>query len=134
VMYFNERSDLNQPKCKPSRNDSQLLPKEPLTYQFRGSDPQNVRARHNAIPLENSGRLGATDVLNTANNRLQELMQLLYLLSRDPAVPNDARYHVTVAQSEIALLVRIMRNAEDAALHRDPARPDANGMTTSPNL
>lgn len=39
---------------------------------------------------------------------------MLYLLSRDPAVPKDARYHVTLAQSEIALLVRIMRNAEEA--------------------
>lgn len=50
-------------------------------------------------------------VLDTAYNRLQELMQLLYLLSRDPAVPTDARYHVTVAQSEIALLSRVMQNS-----------------------
>jgi len=50
-------------------------------------------------------------MLDTANNKLQELMQLLYLLSRDPAVPSDARYHVTVAQSEIALLSREMQNA-----------------------
>jgi len=40
-------------------------------------------------------------------------MQLLYLLSRDPAVPNDARYHVTVAQSEIALLARLIQNSMD---------------------
>ena len=40
-----------------------------------------------------------------------ELMQLLYLLSRDPAIPKDARYHVTLAQSEIALLTRQMQNA-----------------------
>jgi len=50
-------------------------------------------------------------MLDTTYNRLQELMQLLYLLSRDPAVPNDARYHVTVAQSEIALLTRMMQNS-----------------------
>ncbi len=48
--------------------------------------------------------------LDAANNKLQELMQLLYLLSRDPAIPHDARYHVTVAQSEIALLTRLMQN------------------------
>jgi hypothetical protein len=48
--------------------------------------------------------------LDAANNRLQELMQLFYLLSRDPAIPQDARYHVTLAQSEIALLTRVMRN------------------------
>ncbi len=50
-------------------------------------------------------------VLDTAFNRLQELMQLLYLLGRDSAVPSDARYHVTVAQSEIALLSRLMQNS-----------------------
>jgi len=50
-------------------------------------------------------------MLDTTYNRLQELMQLLYLLSRDPAVPSDARYHVTVAQSEIALLSRVMQNS-----------------------
>ena len=59
-------------------------------------------------------------------------MQLLYLLSRDPAVPNDARYHVTVAQSEIALLVRIMRNAEEAALHGGP--PDARNVPSPSTL
>ncbi len=40
-------------------------------------------------------------------------MQLLYLLGRDPAVPKDARHHVTVAQAEIALLARLMRNAAE---------------------
>jgi uncharacterized protein (UPF0147 family) len=52
-------------------------------------------------------------MLDSANNKLQELMQLLYLLSRDPAVPNDARYHVTVAQGEIALLANVMRNTTE---------------------
>jgi uncharacterized protein (UPF0147 family) len=61
-------------------------------------------------------------VLDSTNNKLQELMQLLYLLSRDPSVPNDARYHVTVAQSEIALLTRQMQNAADAeAVEREQA-------------
>jgi hypothetical protein len=56
----------------------------------------------------------ATSVLDSTNNKLQELVQLLYLLSRDPAVPSDARYHVTVAQSEIALLARLMQNTAEA--------------------
>jgi len=60
-------------------------------------------------------------MLDTTYNRLQELMQLLYLLSRDPAVPNDARYHVTVAQSEIALLSRVMQNS--ASSEAASARP-----------
>jgi hypothetical protein len=52
---------------------------------------------------------------------LQELMQLFYLLSRDPAIPQDARYHVTVAQSEIALLTRLMQNtAETSASESQP--------------
>jgi len=42
-------------------------------------------------------------------------MQLLYLLSRDPRVPQDARYHVTVAQSEIALLSKVIQNNAEAA-------------------
>ena len=53
------------------------------------------------------------NMLDSANNKLQELMQILYLLSRDPAVPKDARYHVTVAQGEIALLARVIRNNTD---------------------
>ncbi|MGC2112033.1 MAG: hypothetical protein WA655_21115 [Candidatus Korobacteraceae bacterium] len=42
-------------------------------------------------------------------------MQLFYLLSRDTRVPQDARYHVTVAQSEIALLTKIMTNSAEAS-------------------
>ena len=133
-MYFNERSNSNQPKNKQSVRDDQTVPKGPLTYQFRGANAQSVRTQPDAVALDGAGRLAASDVLNTANNRLQELMQLLYLLSRDPAVPNDARYHVTVAQSEIALLVRIMRNAEEATLHGGADHPDAGSIATPPTL
>jgi hypothetical protein len=63
----------------------------------------------------------ATGMLGAANNKLQELMQLLYLLGRDPAVPADARYHVTLAQSEMALLTRQMQNAaEDQPAKTNP--------------
>ena len=51
-------------------------------------------------------------ILNRANNRLQELMQLLYLLGRDPAIPQGARHHVTVAQSEIVLLSHLLQTGE----------------------
>ena len=53
-------------------------------------------------------------LLDHTNNRLQELMQILYLLSRDPAVPQDARCHVTVAQGEIERLARLMRDSAEA--------------------
>jgi len=67
-------------------------------------------------------------VLDTTCNCLQELMQLLYLLSRDPSVPNDARYHVTVAQSEIALLSRQMQNSTAAVTDvRSRAQQDTCG-------
>jgi len=59
-------------------------------------------------------------VLDATYNRLQELMQLLSLLSRDGGVPSDARYHVTIAQSEIALLSRIMQNS--GSVEADAAR------------
>lgn len=69
-------------------------------------------------------------MLDSANNKLQELMQLLYLLSRDPGVPKDARYHVTVAQGEIALLAHVMRNnvepeGSEVQSTEDQTRPGA---------
>lgn len=48
-------------------------------------------------------------------------MQLFYLLGRDPRVPQDARHHVTVAQSEIALLTRLMQNSAGANLSLEVA-------------
>jgi hypothetical protein len=69
-------------------------------------------------------------MLDSANNRLQELMQLLYLLSRDPGVPNDARYHVTVAQSEIALLAREMRNTAESQTSTS-AGPNVKSFTAA---
>lgn len=54
-------------------------------------------------------------MLNRANNRLQELMQLLYLLGRDPAIPQAVRHHVTVAQSEIILLSHLLQSGEQTS-------------------
>jgi hypothetical protein len=108
-MYFSERSDLQQSHYQESKDHHTLSSNAPQSLEFAGRSMTNNCRRPSLRP-----DLGAREVLNTANNRLQELMQLLYLLSRDPGVPSDARYHVTLAQSEIALLVRIMRNAEEA--------------------
>lgn len=114
MMYFSERSHLQQPHYKETENHDSISSHASPALEFAGCNVAGNRAPVDRVPLRSTAELGVKDVLNTANNRLQELMQLLYLLSRDPAVPSDARYHVTLAQSEIALLVRIMRNAEEA--------------------
>ena len=69
----------------------------------RGDHKECQSTQHNHLDIE--------VMLDATYNRLQELMQLLYLLSRDASVPSDARYHVTIAQSEIALLTRLMQNS-----------------------
>ncbi len=132
-MYFSERSDLKQPHYKKPENQNPISSTPSQSLEFTGRSGTNNCRRLDRPSQRPATELGAQDVLNTANNRLQELMQLLYLLSRDPAVPNDARYHVTLAQSEIALLVRIMRNAEEA--HDNATKLPAAGSTaTPPNL
>jgi hypothetical protein len=113
-MYFSKRSHLKQPHYKEPETYNPIRSNPSHSLEFAGRGAKDNGARPDRVPLCSTAEFGAKDVLNTANNRLQELMQLLYLLSRDPAVPNDARFHVTLAQSEIALLVRIMRNAEEA--------------------
>jgi hypothetical protein len=128
-MYFSERTALQQPHYKEPENHNVISSNssQPLEFTGRG---MRKNGRADRLPLPPPTELGAKDVLNTANNRLQELMQLLYLLSRDPAVPSDARYHVTLAQSEIALLVRIMRNAEEA--HDNATKLSAAGPAPMP--
>jgi hypothetical protein len=64
-----------------------------------------------ALPKATESKMAK--MLDHANNRLQELVQILYLLSRDPAVPQDARCHVTVAQGEIERLVSAMRDSAE---------------------
>lgn len=67
----------------------------------------------NDVALPKATDSKVAKMLDHANNRLQELMQILYLLSRDTAVPLTARGHVTVAQGEIEHLARAMRNSEE---------------------
>jgi len=106
-MYFDEGRHLNHNEYRESNASSRrTLSRPPST------DPLFLRGERRApSALKSPGE----DPLDTARNRLQELMQLLYLLSRDPRVPQDARYHVTVAQSEIALLSKVMQNNAEAA-------------------
>ena len=87
------------------------------------------------IPLIDAELPKATDskmakMLDHANNRLQELVQILYLLSRDPAVPQDARCHVTVAQGEIERLVRAMRDSAETSAEPQ-TRPALKALSTA---
>ncbi len=110
---------MNQPQLRSIEARSQQNPtkKYPCEGIRRSSQHQQPRPDHLASALCNTDAL-----LDSTNNRLQELMQLLYLLSRDPAVPTDVRYHVTVAQSEIALLARLIQNsAEERGVKANPS-------------
>lgn len=105
-MHFEEGDSLSQPQVRHSVSSSQTnLREEPSQNGHHRDQHQSSRTHR---PLSRTEWEAETD---TTHNRLQALMQLLYLLSRDPAVPNDARFHVTVAQSEIALLSRVMQNS-----------------------
>jgi hypothetical protein len=107
-MYFAERRFFS--KLEPStKQDRDRV--NPTVQQSNQSPERSTRAVYppaNPMPQEADAQAG--HMLDKTNNKLQELMQLLYLLSRDPAVPKDARYHVTVAQGEIALLANVLRN------------------------
>ncbi len=109
-MYF-EGGSLSQPQVSRSVSSSQIKLREESSRQNAGRADQRQSSRPDRLL---SHAEGDTET-DTTYNRLQALMQLLYLLSRDPAVPNDARFHVTVAQSEIALLSRVMQNSASAS-------------------
>ncbi len=108
---FEEGDSLSQPQVSRSVFSSQPNLREESSRQNSGRDDQNPTQFCQPHPIVSSSDWNTETMLDTTYNRLQELMQLLYLLSRDPTVPNDARYHVTVAQSEIALLTRMMQNS-----------------------
>ena len=79
------------------------------TIQPAGSEHSHSSSMGPDVPSP-SWNGGTEDALDIARNKLQELMQLFYLLSRDARVPQNARHHVTIAQSEIALLSKIVLN------------------------
>jgi hypothetical protein len=109
-MYF-EGDSLSQPQVSRSVISSQTKLREEPSRPMAGRADQLQSSRPDRL-LPNAEWGSETDA---TYNRLQALMQLLYLLSRDPAVPNDARFHVTVAQSEIALLSRVMQKSSAAS-------------------
>ncbi len=114
-MHFDEVRPLNYPNETPSQGSS-LASQQP--HESTGDDTKNERPRFAIVPRQTVPVLKAAGALETANDRLQELMQLFYLLSRDPAIPQDARYHVTLAQSEITLLTRVMQNVANQGATR----------------
>lgn len=120
-MYFDGRSPLNLPQYKESEASNQINSRGQTPRELARRATEIDRPRVAQLASRAGGEWQTVRVLDTANNKLQELMQLLYLLSRDPAVPKDARYHVTMAQSEIALLIRLMQNA--AAAQEETAPP-----------
>ncbi|HLI64377.1 MAG TPA: hypothetical protein VKV05_13345 [Terriglobales bacterium] len=113
------------PQYKESETCNPINSMGPVAREFARRGTENDHARNNPLSSRVGGEWQTVQVLETANNKLQELMQLLYLASRDPAVPKDARYHVTLAQSEIALLIRLMQNA--AAAETEAAGASATG-------
>lgn len=108
---FEEGDSLRQSQVSRSASRSQTNLREESSRQSSGRSDYDQRQTSRPNTLSGRAAWDTETVLDTAYNRLQELMQLLYLLSRDPSVPNDARYHITVAQSEIALLSRQMQNS-----------------------
>jgi len=106
-MYFDEGRVSNQPHYKDPETRNQV---DPTPQSAKQSPSCAIEGQCHGVKDWKTAKM-----LDSANNKLQELMQLLYLLSRDPAVPNDARYHVTVAQGEIALLAHVMRNTAEEA-------------------
>ena len=96
----------------------------PLQRDKRGVEGESDAGQPSsagATGLPKASEMKMAKMLDHANNRLQALVQILYLLSRDTAVPQDARAHVTVAQGEIELLVRAMRrSAEKLHAKTDP--------------
>jgi hypothetical protein len=126
-MHFEEGRHLNQPQYEKSEARTRInsTGQPPRESARRGTE--NHRAPRNRISTSKSEE--ASGILDDANHKLQELMQLFYLLGRDPAVPTDARYHVTVAQSEIAWLTRLMQNA--AADQAEKGNPPAGGNATT---
>jgi hypothetical protein len=116
-MFFDEGRILKQSHYQRPQtgNSSSTTSTSPADVHLR-----RTPERHAAPEVRD---LQVASMLDSANNKLQELMQLLYLLSRDPSVPKDARYHVTVAQGEIALLAHVMKNAtqEQTATPAPPA-------------
>ena len=129
-MFFNEARSLNQLHYTNSKvcNHGDFTQKQSISARNDKIVSRRLAASDKTSPEAMPAK--TAEILDSANNRLQELMQLLYLLSRDPGVPNDARYHVTVAQSEIALLAQVMRNSAES-LAEQVSRPNTKSFSAA---
>jgi hypothetical protein len=110
MMYFDEGRPLNRPHGSEPETSNRIAYARQQPGHSTYDDGKEKHPYLPRVPLQPPADWKMPGALDAANNRLQELMQLFYLLSRDPAIPQDARYHVTLAQSEIALLTRVMQN------------------------
>jgi hypothetical protein len=131
-MFFDEARSLNQAKYRNAKLSSDGNSPRKQSISERNDRDVSRRLSTDSKRSQES-TVGMTyEMLDSANNRLQELMQILYLLSRDPAVPNDARYHVTVAQSEIALLAREIRNTAESQTAAAPSSASKSCTAAQP--
>jgi hypothetical protein len=126
-MYFDEGRQLNHLHGSEFETSSRIGSARQQPDNSMYDDVKEGGPLFAKVPRQPPSALRTGGALDAANNKLQELMQLFYLLSRDPAIPQDARYHVTVAQSEIALLTRLMQNIANATggENQPSARRDA---------
>jgi hypothetical protein len=115
-MHFDEGRRLNQSHCRISEIDNRTNPTHERDCEL---SPRGASGLAAAKPSSARSSWRTQGILDATNNTLQELMQLFYLLSRDPAIPSEARFHVTVAQSEIALLTRQLQNVVGPNVPRD---------------
>jgi hypothetical protein len=127
-MYFDEGRNLKHAQYKRSEAHLVINSAEQTEREGYGRNREAAFAPLKQISETDRGQWQAANVLDVTNNKLQELMQLLYLLGRDPAVPQDARYHVTVAQSEIALLSRLMQNTANPQAENSKPSAAAAGL------
>ncbi len=121
-MYFDEGTHLNQQHGSTEARN-QVHPHLQRGHEFaRFKENDGFQTcRQGGLASTTKGAPSDSDLLDATNNQLQGIMQMLYLLSRDTAVPTEVRYHVTLAQSEIALLARQMQNAANTPLAKDQA-------------
>lgn len=129
-MYFDEGRPLNRPHGSEIETSSRIGSARQQPDHSTHYDAQEERPVFAKAPLQSTSDWRAGGALDAANNKLQELMQLFYLLSRDPAIPKDARYHVTVAQSEIALLTRLMQNIANTSVGDSQPSAQRDAFTT----
>ncbi len=85
-MYFDEGRPLNHLRGNESETSSRTGSARQQPDHSTYDKVQEGRPLFAKVPLQPPD-LKTGGALDNANNKLQELMQFLYLLSRDPAIP-----------------------------------------------